>query len=113
MYGVQTLGLNITTTEATSKVGSKITLPSRSPEQIQYKTYQVEGATTSGTGSVTVVIEGSNTGNSYDLIGTITLTLGTTITSDSFTSFDRYEYMRSRVTAISGTGAYATSNVSA
>jgi hypothetical protein len=41
----------------------------------------------------------------WDTIGTISLTLGTTAASDSFTSDDRYQYLRGNVTALTGTGA--------
>jgi hypothetical protein len=73
---------------------------------IDRKTYGASGTTSSGTGAATVVIEGSmNSGASWDTIGTISLTLGTTVTSDSFTSADCFEQVRARVSAISGTGA--------
>lgn len=74
------------------------------------KTYQAWGNTNSSTGAATILIQGTNNdGASWDLIGTITLTLGITVTSDSFTSDDRYRQVRANVSAISGTGA----NVSA
>lgn len=69
------------------------------------KTYQAFGATTAGAGSATIEVQGSLDNSNFDTIGTITLTLGTTSTSDSFTSDDRYKYLRGEVTAISGTGA--------
>lgn len=70
------------------------------------KTYQATGAVSSGTGSATVAVQGTNNGGvTYDQIGTITLTLGTASTSESFTSDDRYQQVRGNVTAISGTGA--------
>jgi hypothetical protein len=69
------------------------------------KTYQAYGTTSSGTGSATINVEGSLNGSNWDVIGTITLTLGTSSTSDSFASDDRYEQLRGNVTAISGTGA--------
>ncbi|WP_295541088.1 hypothetical protein [uncultured Pseudacidovorax sp.] len=70
------------------------------------KTFQASGTTSAGAGSATVQIQGSNGASGpWDVIGTITLTLSTTIASDSFTSNDRYAYLRSNVTAISGTGA--------
>lgn len=70
------------------------------------KTYQASGTTSAGAGSATIVVQGSNdNGASWDTIGTITLTLGTTRTSDSFTSADRYAAVRGNVTAISGTDA--------
>jgi hypothetical protein len=58
------------------------------------KTYQATGATTAGAGSATVVVQGSNDGSNWDTIGTITLTLSTTSSSDSFYSLDRYRYGR-------------------
>ena len=73
-----------------------------------YKTYSLWGKTTAGAGSVTAEIEGSNNGGlSWDAtaIGTITVTLSTSYASDSFTSTDRFEMVRARITAISGTGA--------
>lgn len=70
------------------------------------KTIQAWGKTTSGSGAATVQIQGTNNGGaSWDLLGTISLTLGTTITSDGFNSQDRYAKLRANVTAISGTGA--------
>lgn len=69
------------------------------------KTFQASGATASGAGSATIAIEGSNDGSSWDVIGTIVLTLATTSSSNSFTSHDRYNRHRANVTAISGTGA--------
>lgn len=69
------------------------------------KTFQAIGATTSGTGSASISIQGSNDGSNWDTIGSITLTLGTAATSNSFTSNDRYNQHRANVTAISGSGA--------
>lgn len=72
------------------------------------KTYQASGTTSSGTGAVQVAVQGSNDGNSWDTIGTITLSLSTTNASDSFTSSDRYAFVRANVLSISGTGANVT-----
>jgi hypothetical protein len=70
------------------------------------KTFQAWGTTSAGAGAATIQVQGSaNEGATWDVIGTITLTLGTTATSDSFTSDDRYTTVRGNVTAISGTGA--------
>lgn len=70
------------------------------------KTYQATGRTTSGAGAATIQVQGSNDeGNTWDTIGTITLTLATTAASDGFSSDDRYQRIRGNVTAISGTGA--------
>lgn len=77
-----------------------------------YKTYQAWGTTTASDGSATVLIQGSNNGGTtWDTIGTITLTLSTTASSDSFTSSDRYKQVRANVSAISGTGASVNANV--
>lgn len=69
------------------------------------KTYQVSGLTSAGVGSAIVVVEGSNDNNSWNTIGTVTLTLGTSITSDSFLSNDRFVYVRGNVTTLTGTDA--------
>lgn len=74
-----------------------------------YKTFQAKGATTAGAGAATVVVQGSNDdGASWDTVGTISLTLSTTSTSDSFTDTSRYGSYRGNVTALSGTGANVT-----
>jgi hypothetical protein len=60
------------------------------------KTYQASGTTSAGAGAATILIQGSNDGSNWDLIGTHSLTLATN---------DRYKFVRANVTAISGTGA--------
>jgi hypothetical protein len=70
------------------------------------KTYSAWGSTTAGAGAATIVIQGSNSGElAWVTIGTITLTLSTTVTEDGFTSQDSYDAIRMNVTAISGTNA--------
>ena len=69
------------------------------------KTYYASGATTAGVGAAVIAVQGSMDGLSWDTIGTITLTLATTAASDSFTSHDRYQYLRGNVTSLSGTNA--------
>lgn len=69
------------------------------------KTYHASGTTTAGAGAATIQVQGSMNGSSWDTIGTVSLTLGTTATSDGFASTDRYAQVRGNVTAISGTGA--------
>lgn len=69
------------------------------------KTYQANGTTSAGSGAATIKVQGSNNDANWDDIGTISLTLATTTSSDSFTSDDRYLYVRGNVTAISGTNA--------
>jgi hypothetical protein len=72
------------------------------------KTYQASGTTSSGSGSATVAVQCSNDGTNWDTLGTITLTLSTTTSSNSFASDDRCFRLRGNVTAISGTGAAVT-----
>lgn len=69
------------------------------------KTYQAYGTTSAGAGAATILVQGSNDGTSWDTIGTISLTLATTVSSDSFSSQDRYDQVRGNVSAISGTNA--------
>jgi hypothetical protein len=92
----ESLGSGITATGAQGAVSGRS----------GYKTYSAWGTTGSGSGSATVVIQGSNSGGAaWVTIGTLTLTLGTSASEDGFTSADVYESVRMNVTAISGTGA--------
>lgn len=70
-----------------------------------YKTYQVTGSTSAGTGTAVVNVEGSNNGAVFDVIGSVSLSLTTTAVSNGFTSADRYSLVRGNVTTINGTGA--------
>jgi len=67
--------------------------------------FQASGLTTASTGAATVLIQVSNDGVNYITLGTITLTLGTSVTSDGFAVANSYEYYRANLSAISGTGA--------
>jgi hypothetical protein len=69
------------------------------------KTFQATGTTTSGTGAVAVAVEVSNDNTNWIAMGTISLTLGTTIATDGFVSIASWTYVRGNVTSISGTGA--------
>lgn len=73
------------------------------------RTFQATGTTTSGAGAATVTVQVSNVptpgANDWITIGTITLTLGTTSTTDGFVSIAAWENVRGNITAISGTGA--------
>ena len=75
-----------------------------------YRTFQAYGATTAGSGAATIVIEVTNieaptSDADWITAGTITLTLGTTRTTDGFVMFAGWRNVRARVTAISGTNA--------
>jgi hypothetical protein len=54
-----------------------------------------------------VTIQGSNIDNTNAFVnlGTINLTLGTTIVADGFTTTAPWKYVRANVTTITGTGA--------
>lgn len=69
------------------------------------KTYEVVGSTGSGTGTAVVSVEGSNGATSWSNIGTVTLSLTTTPSSGSFTSQDRYTWLRGNVSTLTGTTA--------
>lgn len=72
-----------------------------------YATFQAYGNTTAGAGSVVVTIEGSNIDltTAFIPLGTITLTLGTTVVADGFATVAPWKYVRANVTTISGTNA--------
>jgi hypothetical protein len=70
-----------------------------------YHSFQAIGATTASTGAATILIEVSNNGTNYITLGTITLTLGTSATSDGFAVANSWNYYRANLSAVSGTGA--------
>lgn len=75
------------------------------------KTYQANGTTTAGAGTATILVQGSNDRTNWDTIGTLSLTLATATSSDSFASSDRYAYVRGNVSALTGTGASVNLNM--
>jgi hypothetical protein len=70
--------------------------------------FQAVGSTTASTGAATILIQVSNDGVNYITMGTITLVLGTSATSDGFAVANSYEYYRANLSAISGTNAKVT-----
>ncbi len=72
------------------------------------RTFQAVGATTAGAGAATIVISGSNDGVNFITIGTITLTLSSSESSDGFASDAAWKFVNANVTAISGTNAAVT-----
>lgn len=79
------------------------------------RTFSASGTTSAGAGSATVIIYGSNLGtDTWVSLGTITLTLATTITAvtntDGFVSQAPWPFLCARVTAIAGTNATVTVN---
>ena len=72
-------------------------------------TIQSFGSTTSGTGAVVVSIEATNnTDGSYVVLGTISLTLSTSVSTDGFVVNAPWKYIRANITSISGTGSSVT-----
>lgn len=64
-----------------------------------------DGTVSAATGSATIVIEGHNGGGVFVTIDTLSLTLGTAATADAGVVNAPYEFVRARVSAISGTNA--------
>ena len=95
-----TLINNVTTTGA----GTSQHIVSSQIDQAN-KTFQAIGKTTSGSGAVAVAVEVSNDNTNWIVMGTISLTLGTTLATDGFVSIASWSYVRGNVTSISGTGA--------
>jgi len=89
--------------KAQTTTGNSLTATLRS----ENRSWQATGTTSSGSGSATIIIEVSNVdiSDAFVTLGTITLTLGTTLTADAFAACVPYAYTRARVSAISGTGA--------
>ena len=87
--------------------GTTVAASTRIYKDSPYATFQAVGTTTAGAGAATIQIQGSNIDNvnAYVTIGTITLTLGTTLVADGFSTSAPWKFVRANVTAISGTGA--------
>jgi hypothetical protein len=73
-----------------------------------YRSFQAIGNTSASTGAATVVIQVSNDGTNYITLGTITLSLTTSASSDGFAAANSWEYYRANLTAVSGTNATVT-----
>ena len=73
-----------------------------------YHSFQAVGNTSAGSGAATVLIQVSNDGTNFITLGTITLTLGTSATSDGFAVANIWEYYRANLSAVSGTNATVT-----
>jgi hypothetical protein len=88
--------------------GVRVTAPPSGGSQFAYRTFQAIGSVTAATGASVIYVEVSNTGVATDpwiVLGTITLTLGTTATTDGFASQGAWEYVRGNINSISGTNA--------
>ena len=58
------------------------------------RTFHAIGSTTAGSGASTIDVEVSNDGVNYIAVDTLSLTLGTTITSDSYVLDAAWKYVR-------------------
>lgn len=72
------------------------------------KTFQLVGATSAGAGAASVTVEGSNDDTNWYVLDTLTLTLGTVVTSDEGVNTAAWKYIRGNVGSISGTDGYVT-----
>lgn len=95
-----------TTTTAVCSATRAVTSKSWDP----LRSFMASGTTSASTGAATVVIYGSMLGTDVWVpLGTITLTLATTVTfgtgSDGFTTHAPWPFLCAQITAISGTGA--------
>ena len=73
-----------------------------------YRSFQAKGTVASTTGAAVILIQVSEDGTNYLTLGTITLVLGTSATSDGFACANTYEYYRANVSSISGSTATVT-----
>ena len=70
------------------------------------RTFQATGQTTTSTGAAVINVEVSNDNSNWILMGSISLTLGTTTTTDGFVAQANWTYIRGKVSSItSGVGA--------
>lgn len=72
---------------------------------------QAYGTTSSGSGAAAILIQVSMDNSNYETLATISLTLGTSATSDSVTFDAPWTYVRAYVDSISGTGASVSVNM--
>lgn len=72
--------------------------------------FQANGLTTAGVGSATVKVQGSLDGSNWTDLGTITLSLSTTISNDGFPVNAPWSHVQATVVAITGTGASVSVN---
>lgn len=76
--------------------------------RVPKRTFQLYGTTSAGAGAAEVDIEVSNDNTNFIVLGTITLVLATTASSDGFAIDAPWQYVRGNVKSISGTNATVT-----
>lgn len=97
--GALTKATKIMTAKTTTGAGS--TFKPLGPQ----RSFQGVGRTTASTGASVIAIQVSDDCANFIEAGTITLTLGTTDTSDGFSTDAHWQCVRGYVNSISGTGA--------
>jgi hypothetical protein len=73
-----------------------------------FKTFTATGTTSAGSGASTIDIEASLDNVNWVVLDTLSLTLGTTATSDWGYDQNAWRYVRANVKTISGTDAAVT-----
>lgn len=106
MNGGEALSYEILTDVTTPVASEAISVGSNN------KAFQVKGSTSSGAGAASVVVEVSNNPAwPWITLATISLTLGTTETSDGVVMLAGWKWVRIRVASISGTEAKVSASV--
>jgi hypothetical protein len=95
----------------TTATGTGVGMATNNRISESLRTFQSTGTTSAGSGAATVLIEVSNDNVVWLTLGTITLTLGTSATSDGFASNAPWGNVRARVSSISGTNASVTTTM--
>lgn len=96
-----TMGVVRTHTLVNAQIATGVE-PSVQPLGIN-KTFHATGFTSAGAGASTIEIQVSNDGTNWVVVDTLSLTLGTTVTSDTYVNNDAWKYVRGNVATISGT----------
>lgn len=76
------------------------------------KVFQASGFVTASTGSATIVIQGSVDGTNYETLDTLSLSLVTSVVTDFGVNTAAWPFIRANVSAISGTNAQVTLDMS-
>lgn len=106
MNGGEALSYEILTDVTTPAASEAISVGSNN------KAFQVKGSTSSGAGAASVVVEVSNDPAwPWITLATISLTLGTTATSEGVVMLAGWKWVRIRVASISGTDAKVSASV--
>ena len=86
--------------------GSPIQLPSSiGGVPTSRLSFQAYGTTSSGSGTAVISVQVSNDGSNWLSLGTISLTLGTSSTSDGFVDDAPWAFVRGNITTLTGTTA--------